>query len=123
MALLGVIAAALIGHHTGTKQVAAAVDQAKAAARQADASAKQAMTADWVAYSQRIERELGRQDREIVELKTSFAESEERSKINAGRYRTAVQYIREIADWVASKWPGEKLPDAPADLAEDLEHP
>ncbi|MEU9805007.1 hypothetical protein [Mycobacterium sp. NPDC050853] len=102
LSLIGIIAAALISHHISTKQ---------------------ANTADWSAYGERIEKELERQAGEIVDLTKRVAESEERSKVNAGRYRVAIGYIREIADWVASKLPGEKLPDAPADLAEDLEHP
>ncbi|SKH54944.1 Uncharacterised protein [Mycobacteroides abscessus subsp. massiliense] len=120
LALVGVIAAALIGHHTGTKQVRAAVGQAKAAARQADAAARQARTADWVAYSERIERELGRQDREIVKLNRRLDDEVQRSETHISRFHVAVEYLKTVAEWVSAKWPGERLPDPPAELAEHL---
>ena len=97
-------AATALGGYT----VAALVGR-RAANKEADAAARTATTADWGAYTGRVQERLDR-----VEARLDIAEAA------AAKYRIAVGYIRQIGEWVAQCLPGRDMPKPPPELEADL---
>jgi hypothetical protein len=87
--------------------------EADAAETAAGASSRQANTADWAAYTERLGDRLEK-------VETRLDASEERADRAEGRYRTAIAYIRQIAEWVAERLPGHDMPPPPPELEADL---
>lgn len=81
----------------------------RAANKEADASSRQATTADWAAYTGRIQERL-----DSMEHRLDVAEA------LASKYRIAVVYIRQICEWVADRLPGRDMPKPPPELEADL---
>ncbi|RIT69201.1 hypothetical protein [Mycobacteroides abscessus] len=127
MALVGVVAAALIGRAHGRKQAEAAISQAE--------------TADWAAYSSELRQDRDEAHRQVrtmqgdirqlsvrvdaAEKRSESAEkrsavAEERADAADTRYRAAAAYIQQLFEWLSHRVPGESPPPPPPELAGHL---
>ncbi|WP_135452600.1 hypothetical protein [Mycobacterium sp. DL99] len=120
LSCVGIVVGALIGRRAGLRQADAAVHGAQA-------SARQAVTADWKAFSDSLQARLGAVETrssasearlDAAEVRASAAEA--RAAHAESLYKAALSYLREVASWFSSRWPGEVMPAPPTELENEL---
>lgn len=120
LGFLAVVVGAWVGRRAGMRQADAAVTQAKTGARAA-------VTADWKAFSDSLQARLGAVETrasatetrlDAAELRATHAE--ERAAHAETLYKAALSYLREVAAWFSSRWPGETMPAPPPELEGEL---
>lgn len=120
LSLLGMVIGAWLGRRAGMRQADAAVTQAETGARQA-------VTADWRAFSDSLQARLGAVETRASATETRLDAAELRATHAEARaahaetlYKAALSYLRVIASWFSSRWPGETMPAPPPELEGEL---
>lgn len=116
--------AVVVGQRVGRR---AGMKQAEAAVTQAETGARAAVTADWKAFSDSLQARLGAVETrssatetrlDAAELRATHAEA--RAAHAETLYKAALNYLREVAAWFSSRWPGETMPAPPPELEGEL---